>query len=95
MGAVLERLRIPIGSLVVDLGMVMMLVYSAGQMTTRFEVMDQRLAAVESRSQAERLNERTALLEQRASQAERDRAEILEALHRIEAKLDSKVDKVR
>jgi len=95
MSAVLERLRIPIGSLVVDLGMVLMLVYSAGQMTTRFEVMDQRLAAVEERADAERLSERTSLLEQRAGQAERDRAEILEALHRIEAKLDSKVDKVR
>lgn len=93
MAAVLEKLRMPLGSLVVDAGLVLTLVFSAGQMTSRFESMDARLAQVESRTLAERLPERTALLEQRAGQADRDRAEILEALHRIEAKLDSKADK--
>ncbi len=90
---VLDRLRIPLGSLLVDSALVLTLVFTAGQMTSRFEAMDSRLAAVESRSINERLPERTALLEQRMAQGERDRAEILDALHRIEAKLDQKMDK--
>lgn len=93
MPAVLDKLKIPVGSLVVDLSLVLFLAFTAGQMTNRFEAMDARLADVEQRTNSERLAERTALLEQRASQGERDRAEILDALHRIEAKLDGKADK--
>jgi hypothetical protein len=89
----LERFRIPLGSLVVDLSLVLFLAFTAGQIANRFEAMDDRLAVVESRTQAERLSERTAILEQRASQYDRDRSEILDALHRIESKLDEKVDK--
>ncbi len=90
---VFDKLRIPLGSLLVDSALVLTLVFTAGQMTTRFEAMDSRLAAVESRSINERLPERTALLEQRAAQSDRDRIEIIDALHRIEAKLDQKMDK--
>ncbi len=90
---ILEKFRIPLGSMVVDIGLVLTLAFVAGQMTNRFETMDARLAVVESRTQAERLSERTAILEQRASQYDRDRSEILDALHRIESKLDDKVDK--
>lgn len=93
MNDVLGKFRIPVGSLIVDGALVLTLVFSAGQMTSRFEAMDRRLAAVESRTDAERLPERTALLEQRMAQGERDRTEILEALHRIEARLDAKADK--
>lgn len=93
MPEVLERFRIPLGSIVVDGVMVLTLVFMAGKMTSRFEAMDARLATVESRTIADRLPERTALLEQRMAQGERDRTEILEALHRIENKLDGKADK--
>lgn len=95
MAAVLEKLRIPVGSVVVDIGLVVTLFFTAGQMTSRFEAMDRRLAAVESNMAGEKLSERTAVLERRADQNERDRAEILDALHRIESKLDGKQDKTR
>jgi hypothetical protein len=90
---VFDKLRIPLGSLVVDGALVLFLAFTAGQMTNRFEAMDARLAAVEARGINDRLPERAALLEQRMAQGERDRAEILDALRRIETKLDSKQDK--
>jgi hypothetical protein len=93
MAAMLDRLRMPLGSIVVDFGLVLTLVFTAGQMTNRFEAMDRRLAAMEQRAQTDRLTERTALLEQRAVQYDRDRTEILDSLRRIELKLDGKADK--
>lgn len=95
MAGVFDKLRIPAGSLAVDVSLVVYIAFMGGQTLNRFEAMDSRIAHVEQTLQAERLSERTSLLEQRAGQAERDRAEILDALHRIEAKLDSKADKVR
>jgi len=88
-----DKLRMPLGSMVVDIGLVLTLAFIAGQMTNRFESMDARLSTVEGRALAERLSERTAILEQRAGQYDRDRSEILDALHRIEAKLEEKADK--
>ena len=95
MADLLDKLRMPLGSLVVDAGLVLTLAFTAGQITSRLEAMDLRLAAVEQADLADRVPERMATLESKAAQADRDRAEILEALHRIEAKLDGKADKVR
>lgn len=95
MADLLDKLRMPLGSLVVDAGLVLTLAFTAGQITSRLETMDLRLAAVEQSSRVDRIPERMATLESKAAQSDRDRAEILEALHRIEAKLDGKQDKVR
>ena len=95
MADLLDKLRMPLGSLVVDAGLVLTLAFTAGQITSRLEAMDLRLARVEQSDRADRIPERMATLESKAAQCDRDRAEILEALHRIEAKLDGKVDKVR
>ena len=95
MPEILDKLRMPLGSLVVDAGLVLTLAFTAGQITSRLETMDLRLAAVEQSDRADRIPERMATLESKAAQCDRDRAEILDALHRIEAKLDGKVDKVR
>lgn len=95
MADLLDKLRMPLGSLVVDAGLVLTLAFTAGQITSRLETMDLRLAAVEQSSRVDRIPERMATLESKAAQCDRDRAEILEALHRIEAKLDGKQDKVR
>ena len=95
MADLLDKLRMPLGSLVVDAGLVLTLAFTAGQITSRLEAMDLRLARVEQSDRADRVPERMATLESKAAQADRDRAEILEALHRIEAKLDGKADKVR
>lgn len=93
MAAVLEKFRIPLGSLAVDGALVLTLVFSAGQMTSRFEAMDKRLSATEQSRDRENLAQRTAVLEQRAGLYDRDRTEILDSLRRIEVKLDSKADK--
>ena len=95
MADLLDKLRMPLGSLVVDAGLVLTLAFTAGQITSRLETMDLRLAAVEQSSRVDRIPERMATLESKAAQCDRDRAEILEALRRIEAKLDGKQDKVR
>ena len=95
MPEILDKLRMPLGSLVVDAWLVLTLAFTVGQITSRLETMDLRLAAVEQADRADRVPERMATLESKAAQADRDRAEILEALRRIEAKLDGKVDKVR
>lgn len=95
MADLLDKLRMPLGSLVVDAGLVLTLAFTAGQITSRLEAMDLRLARVEQSDRADRIPERMATLESKAAQCDRDRAEILDALHRIEAKLDGKADKVR
>ena len=95
MPEILDKLRMPLGSLVVDAGLVLTLAFTAGQITSRLEAMDLRLARVEQSDRADRIPERMATLESKAAQCDRDRAEILDALHRIEAKLDGKADKVR
>lgn len=89
----LSRFKIPIGPLVADLGIVVALVFSAGQLVSRLEIMDRRVAILEARAASDRISERTAILEARATQYDRDRSEILDALRRIEAKLDNKADK--
>lgn len=89
----LSRFRVPLGPLVADLGVVGIMVFSAGQLVSRLELMDRRVAILEARASSDRISERTAMLEQRAAVYDRDRAEILDALHRIEAKLDGKADK--
>ena len=93
MTGVFDKLRFPLGSVVVDIGLVMYLIYGAGQMTERFDAMDRRLASVERTAVDEKLAQRTAILEQRVGQIDRRADEILESLHRIENKLDGKADK--
>lgn len=93
MAAVLEKFRIPIGSLVVDGALVLTLVFTAGQMTSRFELMDKRLAYIESTASTEKLAQRTAVLEQRANQSEATLGRIEGKIDRIDQKLDGKADK--
>lgn len=82
------RFRVPLGSLVVDIGLVLTLVFATGQMTERFVIMDQRLAKIESISAEAKIQS----LELRMAQAERDRRElkddIVKRLDRIESLLD-------
>lgn len=93
----LSKLKIPAGSLFIDIGLVLILSYTAGQMTNRFEQMDKRLANLEQSQTSEKPSERIAILERRADEAdkksERDRIEILAYLQRIEARLNDKADK--
>lgn len=93
MPALSEKFQIPLGSMIVDGALVLMLAFTAGQMTTRFQAMDDRLISVEQSVARQDFSPRLATVEQRLAVAERDRVEILEALHRIELKLDGKADK--
>lgn len=83
------RFRVPLGSLVVDIGLVLTLVFATGQMTERFVIMDQRLAKIEAISAEAKIQS----LELRMAQAERDRRElkddIVKRLERIELLLDN------
>ena len=84
-----NRFRVPLGSLIVDGALVLTLVFSTGQMMERFDTMDRRVSAIESISAETKLQS----LEIRMQQAERDRRElkddIVKRLDRIEALLDN------
>ena len=88
-----SKFRIPLGSLVVDLSMVLFLAWAGGRLVEKLDQIDRRVAQMEASEVRQNTDARVLVLEQRAAQAVRDRAEILDALHRIEAKLDSKADK--
>ena len=99
MPPILEKLRMPIGSLVVDSALVLTLAFTAGHMTSQFTAMDQRLMVVEKQRADDRLAERMAVQERATASldGEQDqlRIEILARLSRIEDKLDAKQDKAR
>ena len=92
---VLDRFKLPIGSVLVDGALVLALVFSTGQMMERFEQMDARLQRIENLSAETRF----ASLELRAQQAERQQAEIkvdiVKRLDRIEGLLDNRSDRQR
>ena len=77
----ISRFKVPPGSLVLDVALVIGLVYSMGQITERLENMSNRLEAVESVKIQPEADRRIAVIEaQMASQTER--------LKSIETKLD-------
>jgi hypothetical protein len=77
----IQKFKVPPGSLVVDMALVIGLVYAMGQMTERLEGISQRLEVVESVKIQPEADRRIAVIEaQMASQTER--------LKSIETKLD-------
>lgn len=77
----ISRFKVPPGSLILDVALVIGLVYSMGQITERLENMSNRLEAVESVKIQPEADRRIAVIEaQMASQTER--------LKSIEMKLD-------
>jgi hypothetical protein len=77
----IQKFKVPPGSLVVDMALVIGLVYAMGQITERLEGISQRLAVVESVKIQPEADRRIAVIEaQMASQTER--------LKSIETKLD-------
>jgi hypothetical protein len=77
----IQKFKVPPGSLVVDMALVIGLVYAMGQMTERLEGISQRVAIVESVKIQPEADRRIAVIEaQMASQTER--------LKSIETKLD-------
>jgi hypothetical protein len=77
----IQKFKVPPGSLVVDMALVIGLVYAMGQITERLEGISQRLEVVESVKIQPEADRRIAVIEaQMASQTER--------LKSIETKLD-------
>jgi ClpP class serine protease len=82
----ISRFKVPPGSLVLDVALVVGLVYSLGQMTERLENMSKRLETVEAVKIQPEADRRIAVIEaQMASQTER--------LKSIEAKLDRALER--
>jgi len=77
----ISKIRVPIGSLVVDAALVISIIYGAGQLTERLEQLSQRVSAMESQSIQPEADRRIALLEMSAHTSE-------QRLQRIEDKLD-------
>ena len=99
MPPMLDKLRMPIGSLVVDAALVLTLAFTAGHMASQYTAMDQRLAVVEKQSSDSRLAERMAVQERATASldGEQDqlRVEILSRLARIEDRINAIADKPR
>lgn len=83
-----SRLRVPIGSLLVDVGLVLTLIYSAGQLTQRLEHLSERVAAVEQYHVRTNGDARIYVLERRAEEMAEFKLEIRDQLTRIESKVD-------
>jgi ClpP class serine protease len=82
----ISRFKVPPGSLVLDVALVVGLVYSLGQMTERLENMSKRLETVEAVKIQPEADRRIAVIEaQMASQTER--------LKSIESKLDRALER--
>lgn len=96
--ALIEKVnqRVPVGSLVVDSALVLMLVYTSGQITERLETLDQRVARIEQTPISPEVEGRLQVLktqadgrEEKVQQSLEDMRKYLgERLDRIERKLD-------
>lgn len=88
--------RVPAGSVAIDIGLVIMMVFTAGQMTKTVETLDARLVVLENRANGLTITpeaaRRISVLETQITTAREERAEIKGYLQRIESKLDYHMD---
>ena len=87
--------RIPVGSLIVDGAMVLMLVYTAGRMTNSLENIDRRVGIMEARDITPEAARRISVLEEQARHADAESDQLIAQLTRIEEKIDSHMESVR
>ena len=80
--------RIPVGSLIVDGAMVLMLVYTAGRMTNSLENIDRRVGIIEQRDITPEAARRISVLEEQTRHADAETDQLLTQLTRIEQKID-------
>ena len=67
-----SRLRVPLGSLAVDIALVIAVIYSAGQMTEKLEQIDRRVEAIESMKITPEADRRIAVVESRLDNLHED-----------------------
>jgi len=82
------RWKVPAGSLVVDIGMVVALIWTVSGMQKAVEHLDRRMIVLESREISPGAERRIAVLESAMARQDRDREQILSLLNRIDDKLD-------
>lgn len=91
------RWKIPAGSVAIDIGLVIMMVFTAGQMTKTVETLDARLVVLENRANGLTITpeaaRRISVVEAQIANAREERAEIKAYLARIEHKLDEHMDR--
>lgn len=83
-----SKLRVPLGSLMVDVALVISVFYAAGQLTERLESIDMRVARIES-------VKITAEADRRISVLEGQSIATVARLERIEDKLDRLLERRR
>lgn len=86
--SMLERLRIPLGSLVVDASLVVALIWWGATMTERLETMSRDITAIQHNGTTGAINH-IASLEQRLAVAETQQKSADRRLERIEEKIDT------
>jgi len=86
------RWKVPAGSIAIDIGLVLMLAYSAGQWTKAVEALDARLQRLESMQILPESARRLSVLEAQMQHLESERAILMAQLSRIEDKLDQHMD---
>lgn len=88
----LSRFRVPAGSLVVDAGLVLALLYGQAQITERLKAFDARMVAVEQSSATVAAESRLKVLERENVIQDRDfiefKGDIVKRLDQMDSKLD-------
>lgn len=86
------RWKIPAGSIVIDVGLVLLIVYAAGQWTKAVENLDERLRKIENVQIMPESARRLSVLEAQIQHMDTDRVTMMTQLQRIEDKIDSHIN---
>ena len=89
------RWKVPAGSILIDIGLVLTLAYSAGQMNNAVQNLDRRLTVVEERAITPEADRRISVVEEAIKNASNDRTRMTIQLDRIEAKIDQHAAKAQ
>ena len=84
-----QRFRVPLGSLLVDAGLVLALAFISGQTLQRLEQMDVRLSSLETQNHDSRIGRLETRQEAVEAYQKELKADIVARLERIERLLDS------
>jgi len=81
--------KVPAGSLVVDIGLVIALIWTVSGMQEAVKNLDRRVVAIETRDITPGAERRIAVIEAAIARQDLDRAEMIKLLNRIDDKLDA------
>ncbi len=84
----LTKFRVPLGSLVVDMAMVVSLIWWGATLTQRLEEMTRRIDGLDGQTMHVQADKRLSIVETRQGDVDRQLAEIKSQQARIESKID-------